>query len=59
MAARTIAGHSVPFIFWLLFWIVVIILLMFVAGAIIHATHEPGLDWHFQIGYFRWDIGFD
>ncbi|HEY2638983.1 MAG TPA: hypothetical protein VGI66_03740 [Streptosporangiaceae bacterium] len=56
---RTVLGHSVPFIAYLLFWLVVIVLLIFIAGAIIHATHVGTVGFHLDVGYFHWFIGFD
>jgi hypothetical protein len=55
--ARTVAGHSVPGVIVLVFWVVVMILAIILLGLIVHWLGGGML--HLKLGHFVFDVGFN
>lgn len=54
--ARTVAGHGIPGIVVLVFWVVVVILAIILLGLIVHWLGGGLL--HLKLGHFVLDVGF-
>lgn len=56
MARATVAGHAVPGLVWLLFWLVVVILAIVLLALIVHWAGGGLLN--LRVGHFILNVGF-
>jgi hypothetical protein len=56
MATRTLAGHAIPGVVVLFFWIVLIVLAIILLAWIVHLAGGGLLN--LRLGHFRLDVGF-